>query len=471
MEFNTDNVEQFIVKSLLNSPSYARQFIDKLTPNIFSEKYKGIIAGIAAYYRKAYQIPSCIILEQMILPKVYKGDQEKIDAAIQEIENINTIQVDQSEMNQFLAEETKKFVKNRRVMNAIGQVVDLLGSNEDHEKIVSILDDAYRINFDDSLGIEYFEDLEGRLQRSQATTRPISTGLPKFDEFIGGGYRRKALFLFAAPSNGGKSIFLNNAAVDMVLAGYNVVYVTLELPEDYMAQRTDAKFAGISMNTINADPQEAIRKVITKRDYIRKQGKKLGAFYYKEYSPNSVSCLDLRALLKNLEVKKGFKPDFIIVDYLKLLKPVGKVYGDNLYSKLCTVSEELRSLAFEYDACVLSASQTGRQSYGSATIGMEHIADSIGVVQSCDVMVSIATNETLHKESLVVINIAKSRFSKNNQTLMMKLDTEYMRLVEVEDTRNKPDPREKLVKTEKAASKKDSSNGGDFADLDIKPEL
>lgn len=447
MTVDNKNIEILILKCLFENDLYARKFIETLKPEIFSTQFKNIVTSIQAYYKKYHKIASIDVLIKAVLPKYLKGDEEKINDSIKELDDIRAVNIDYKEIEDFINEETKKYIKTQRIMQAMVKAIELVGDPSKQDQIISLLDDAYKVTFDDSFGIEYFEDLEQRLERSKEVSKPIPSGLKTFDDQIGGGYRRDSLVIFAAAANTGKTLFLNDAAVNMMLKGYNVLYLSLELSQDYIAQRSDAKFAETNMNSINASPEAAIKKAIQRRDILKKNGKKVGSLYYKDYPPNSVSCNEIRALIKNLDSKKGFKPDFIIIDYLKLLRPQGKTYGDNLYSKLGTVCEELRGLAREYNAVVLTAAQTGRQSYGSTSIGMEDVGDSIAIPQTADVLVTLARDTTLDTQNLILVTVVKSRFSKNNTgTFTITADYDYMRLVDNNSFKSHNDYKKKEVK-------------------------
>lgn len=429
MSFETDKIEFYIVQSLLKSDVYLRNYASKINSDLFSEKLKNVVKGVLLFYKKNGKAPPTTLLEDVILPKICKDSD--LDAAKESLDVSLSIDVPVEDIKKFMDDETRKFIKNRTIMNAFVKCVDLL-EQQDHDKIVAIMESAFRLDFDDSMGLDYFEDLELRQERCDQISETISTGLPTLDRLIGGGYRRKSLFVFAGPANVGKSLVLNDAASSLALAGYNVLYLTLELSEDYISQRTDAKFADVSMNLINVSPAEAIKKAIARREVMKSEGKKLGKLIYKEYAPNSISCNDVRGLLKTLELKKEFNPDFIIVDYLKLLKPSGKLLADNMYGKLGAVCEELRALAMEYNCCILSASQTGRQSYNSSSIGMEDVADSIAISQTADVLITLIRTAATNAENIMKLSLAKSRFSKNEGSFDATIDYDHMRLVDTQ---------------------------------------
>lgn len=431
MDHDIDKIEFYIVKSLIESQTFCQKFNSKIRSDLFSSKAQDIIKGVLGFFNKYGKPPTYSILKDKVLPQVCKKTQNDISDSIGYLKSVKTLEFNYGEQSEWLGEETKKFIKTRRIMNAIVSCVDLIEKHK-HDEVVSVMEDAFQVNFDESLGCEYFEGLEDRLERSSIQEEVITTGLRELDNRIGGGYRRKSMFVFAGPSNVGKTLVLNDAASTLCMQGYNVLYLSMELSEDYIQKRTDAKFANVPINEINVNPQFAIKKAIAKRNELKKKNVKLGKLFYKEYAPNSICSNDIKALLKNLEVKDGFYPDFIVVDYLGLVRPNGKVFSDNTYGKIKTVCEELRALAVVYNACVMSAVQTNRNSYGQSSIGMQDVSDSIGIAQTADVLVTMARPADLDEENSMLINISKSRFSRNGGTFMVGVCYEYMKLVDID---------------------------------------
>lgn len=429
VEHDFDAIEYYIIKCLLSSDMFCRSYIDKLTNEVFSPKSQDLLRGVRAFFKKYNRAPSPKILEDKVLPTVCKRSDKRCRQAMDVLTNAMTLDVDVATEYDWICDETKKFIKTKRIINAVVEVTDLIQEHK-HDEILATMEEAFQISFDESIGIEYFSGLEDRLSRADIRDEIIPTGYKSLDERIGGGYRRKAMFVFAGASNVGKTLVLNDAASTLAFEGHNVLYLSLELSEDYIQQRTDSKFANVPIEEVNVDPAEAIRKAIARRDRLASEGKKVGKLMYKEYAPNAISANDIRVLLKNLEVHGNFKPDFIIVDYLKLVRPNGKVFSDNTYGKIVTVCEELRALAFEYNACLLSAAQTGRQSYGQTTVGMEDISDSIGIAQTVDVLVTLARNSELDADDSIIISIAKSRFSRNGGSFFARVNYKYMKIID-----------------------------------------
>lgn len=428
MSFEENQIEFMIINSLLTNDLYLRNYVNKFDKSLFSPSCAIIYKIIEIHFKKYSCIATPRVISDVYLPKAVKNDVER-----EKIKNVlDTCTVVPEVLGSeyaVLIEETKKFIKKRRIMNCVIECFQKIEEGKE-EEVEQIYEEAFKFDFDETLGIEYWQDLEARKLRSSIKDDVISTGIPSLDRLIGGGYRRKGLFIWAGPANSGKTLFLNDAATSVMMNGYNVVYFTLELPEDYITKRTDAKIAGVNMKDIYEDPMAAIDKAIIKRDSIKKNNKKVGQLYYKEYSPGTISCNDIRGYLKTLEIKKNFKPDFIVIDYIGNLKPNGKSFADNTYGVMKTISEEVRTLGFEYDACTITATQTGRQSFGRNDIGMADVSDSIGIAQTADVMITISRTKELDAAQDAILTAVKSRFSKNGSCTIVHVDYNNMKIVD-----------------------------------------
>lgn len=432
MNIKPEKIEYYIVKMMLESDLFIRTYANKMAPEMFSNDLKTIIIGILAFYKKTNKTVKVNILEDLIIPKICKDKDYEVEIAKEQLQKVLALDSDSNDLFTSLKEDIENFIKTRKFILAWAKASPLLDEQK-HDEARTIIEDAFKVTFDESMGLDYWEDLEKRSARSNDIKETMTTSLPTLDKYIGGGYRRKALFVFAGPPNVGKSLVLNDAASSLSLNGFNVLYLSLELSEDYISQRTDAKIGNCSMNSINLSPEDAIKTVIAKRNILKKNNKKIGKLIYKDYSPNSISCNDIKCFIKNWELKNDLKFDFIVVDYLKLIKANGKVYGDNLYNKLGTVCEELRDIARTFNVCVISASQTDRQSMNSDSIKMSNISDSIAIVQTADVLVTLARDETLNAQNLMLVSVVKSRFSKNNSQFTARIDYDYMRLIDMGD--------------------------------------
>lgn len=428
MSFEESKIELTIISSLINNDLYLRTYVSKFDHKLFSPVCSQIYKIIAAHFKKYSSMPTLRVIDDIYLPKAIKNEveREKVHDVLQTCSTIPEIKGNEYDV---LVEETKKFIKKRKIMNCVIECFQKIEEGKE-EEVEEIYEEAFKFDFDDSLGIEYWQDLEARKIRSSVKDEVITTGIPSLDKLIGGGYRRKGMFIWAGPANSGKTLFLNDAATSVMMSGFNVVYFTLELPEDYITKRTDAKIAGVNMHDIYLNPMAAIDKAIAKRDVNKKNKKNVGQLYYKEYSPGTISCNDIRGYLKTLEIKKNFKPDFIVIDYIGNLKPNGKAFADNTYGIMKTISEEVRTLGFEYNSCIITATQTGRQSFGRNDVGMADVSDSIGIAQTADVMITISRTKELDAAQDAILTVAKSRYSKNGSCTIIHVDYNNMKIVD-----------------------------------------
>lgn len=434
MQYTHDKatLEPFILKMMLENTTFLTTYGSKLSENIFSEEYKKIVKSILHFYKNNKIHPNRTIMEKMYVPKMCNDDEVETTKTLSLLTDLYKLDISHEDITASLRTEIGSFIQERHILNRIVSAYTELTTNKNKDACLSILKEAFTTQVDESLGLDYFPDLEARgIRMAQLEDPFIPTGMASMDELIGGGYRKKALYVFAGPANSGKSLILNDAAVNLVTRGFNVLYVCLELSEDYVAQRTDAKFGEISMNQLNLNPVDGINKALVKYKAQKESGKKIGTLWYKEWAPNAAKYTDIVSLMKNVETKKNMKFDFVIVDYLRLLNCAGKVYGDSMYSKLTIICEEVRRLAMEENVCVLSASQTNRESYGSSAPGMENLSDSIGIAQTADCIITIGRDASLDKEDMVLLSVAKSRFSKRGTQFIVKADYDFMRLVDI----------------------------------------
>ncbi len=433
MQYTHDKatLEPFILKMMLENATFLTTYGSKLSSSIFSEEYKKLSACILHFYKEKKTNPNRTILEKVYLPKLYEDEEERVKA-LSMLSDLYKLDVSHNDITTALRTEIGSFIQERHILNKLVAAYSELTTNKNKDACLTILKEAFNTQVDESLGLDYFPDLEARgIRMAQLEDPFIPTGMESMDALIGAGYRKKALYVFAGPANSGKSLILNDAAVNLVTRGFNVLYVCLELSEDYVAQRTDAKFGEISMNQLNLNPVDGINKALAKYKAQQESGKKIGTLWYKEWAPNAAKYTDIVSLMKNVESKKNMKFDFVIIDYLRLLNCAGKVYGDSMYSKLTIICEEVRRLAMEENVCVLSASQTNRESYGSSAPGMENLSDSIGIAQTADCIITIGRDASLDKEDMVLLSVAKSRFSKRGTQFIVKADYDFMRLIDI----------------------------------------
>lgn len=304
----------------------------------------------------------------------------------------------------YVADEVESFCRNRAMTEAILMGPELLKKG-DFGKILSVLKDATTVGLQKDLGIDYFEDPEMRLKRSLIDEPKISTGIPELDAAIGGGIGRQELLLFAANSGGGKSMTMLNVGKNLLTQGYNGIYVSLEMSETLVSKRLDSMITRIA--------QENLLKEMSKAaSVIENNASKMGKFRIKRMPENRTNINTIRSYLQQLEQSTGFIPDFIIVDYIDIMGTTMNVSYENLFVKDKYVTEEVRSLGFDFNCMMISASQLNRAAIESDKLNHAHIQGGISKIQTSDYVVAIKQDDLMRSTGEIVFEILKSRNSR-----------------------------------------------------------
>ena len=314
----------------------------------------------------------------------------------------------------WLMNEFENFSRHKGLERAILQSADLLEKGE-YGPVEKLIKDAIQISLNKDMGTDYFEDPRERLSKLKDGNGQISTGWPSIDRKLYGGFNRGELNIFCAGSGGGKSLFLANLGVNWALQGLNVLYLTFELSEGLVAMRLDSMMTGIGTREIfkSLDDVELKVKMI---------GKKSGNLQVK-YMPSGKNCNDIRAYLKEYQVKKGVKPDVILIDYLDLMMPLSvKVSPSDLFVKDKYVSEEIRNLAMETQCITVTASQLNRSAVEEVEFDHSHISGGLSKIMTADNVIGIFTSRAMKERGRYQIQFMKTRSSSG---VGQKVDLEF----------------------------------------------
>jgi archaellum biogenesis ATPase FlaH len=314
----------------------------------------------------------------------------------------------------WLMNEFESFSRHKGLERAIIESSDLLESG-DYGPVEKLIKDAIQISLNKDMGTDYFEDPRARLTKLKDGNGQISTGWPSIDKKLYGGFNRGELNIFCAGSGGGKSLFLANLGVNWALAGLNVLYLTFELAEGLVGMRLDSMMTGITTREIfkNIDDVELKVKML---------GKKSGNMQVK-YMPSGKNCNDIRAYLKEYQVKKGCKPDVILIDYLDLMMPLSvKVSPSDLFVKDKYVSEEIRNLAMETQCITVTASQLNRSAVEEIEFDHSHISGGLSKIMTADNVIGIFTSRAMKERGRYQIQFMKTRSSSG---VGQKVDLEF----------------------------------------------
>jgi replicative DNA helicase len=340
-------------------------------------------------------------------------------------------------------EEFEKFTRRQELERAILKSADLLEKG-DYNPVEKLIKDAVQISLTKDMGTDYFDDPKGRLEAIKASNGQVSTGWPMLDRLLYGGFNRGELQIFAGGSGSGKSLFMQNLAVNWAMSGMNGVYVTLELSEGLCSMRMD------SMMT-NTNSKEIFKRIEEVEMKVKLAGKQAGQLRIK-YMPAQSNVNDMRAYMKELEIQTGKRADFLCVDYLDLLMPVSaKVSPNDLFVKDKYVSEELRNLAKELDIIFVTASQLNRGAVEEVEFDHSHIAGGLSKINTADNVFGIFTSRAMRERGRYQLQLMKTRSSSGvGQKVDLEFNVDTLRITDLgEDAQqgyNAPQPPLKDVK-------------------------
>jgi archaellum biogenesis ATPase FlaH len=328
--------------------------------------------------------------------------------------------INESHNDWFLA-EFEGFTKRQELERAILKSADLLEKGE-YEPVEKIIKDAVQISLTKDMGTDYFEDPRARLMALKDNNGQISTGWPAMDRKLFGGMNKGELNIFAGGSGSGKSLFMQNLAVNWVTQGLNGVYLTLELSEGLSAMRIDSMLTNVST-------KEVFKDLDTVEMKVKMTGKKAGNLQIK-YMPAQSNVNDIRAYLKELQIKNNWNVDFLLIDYLDLLMPVSaKVSPSDLFVKDKYVSEELRNLAKELDCVFVTASQLNRGAVDEIEFDHSHISGGLSKINTADNVFGIFTSRAMRERGRYQIQLMKTRSSSGvGQKIDLEFDIESLRI-------------------------------------------
>ena len=347
---------------------------------------------------------------------------------------VTTLVLTEQSNADWLLVETEKFCKDKAVYNAILQSIGVMegrDKNISKDGIPSLLQDALGVCFDASVGHDYFEDASSRFDFYNRAETRIPFDLDYFNKITQGGIPNKTLNIALAGTGVGKSLFMCHMAAGCIGQGKNVLYITLEMAEERIAERIDANLLNASIDQLKNIPKTMFESRITKLN-----GKIHGKLIIKEYPTASAHVGHFKALLSELSLKRTFKPDIIFVDYLNIcsssrFKPGG---GVNSYTYIKAIAEELRGLAVEFNVPIMSATQTTRSGFSNTDVELTDTSESFGLPATADFMFALISTEELEKLNQIMVKQLKNRY--NDPTLykrfMIGIDRAKMRLFDLE---------------------------------------
>lgn len=424
------DTQDIIFQNLFNEDSYARSVLPYLKEDYFTDNsYKVIFNQYKKFFEKYNTSPTVesFIIDLENIGKLSQDDYTDIVGRVTSYKEPDISDRD------WLLDTTESFCSERAVFNAIQSSIKIIsGEDENNNKgvIPELLSDALAVSFDNSVGHEYLDDAGSRYDKLHEKKTRIPFGLKWMDQITKGGLPNKTLTVFMAHSGGGKSAFLINYACNALLKGKNVLYITLELSEEFVAERIDSNLLKIDIDDLAK---------LEREKYVKLVGgvKKLttGNLIIKEYPMSSAHVGHFRHLLRELKTKKNFIPDIIYVDYLNICASNRAPVGANSYTLVKTISEELRALATEQDCPIVSATQANGRIANASDMSMSDVSESYGLVSTVDLLIALISTEEMQQQGKILGKQLKNRLgeiSKNNKG-MMGVDFAQMTFFDMED--------------------------------------
>jgi len=425
----SDRIERIILRNLFYNEDFTRKALPFIKPEFFTNHNESTLFGeINEFVNKYKNLPT----KETILVELNKRKDLK-EEELTEIKSIVNKLDNQEVELQWLLDTTEKFCKDRAVHNAVLegiQILDGKDKKQNPEAIPSILSQALAVSFDNHIGHDYIDDAEARFEFYHKREKRFKFDLNYFNRITKGGVPSKTLNIALAGTGVGKSLFMCHAAANWLTEGKNVLYITLEMAEERIAERVDANLFDVTIDDLHAMPKDMYESKVKKL-----QNKTLGQLIIKEYPTASAHSGHFRALLNELSLKKTFKPDVVFIDYLNICAS-SRFKGGNIssYFYIKAIAEELRGLAVEFDMPIFSATQTTRSGFTSTDIGLEDTAESFGLPATADFMFALISNDELDQLNQLKVKQLKNRFGdpSMNRSFIIGVDRSKMRLFDVE---------------------------------------
>ena len=425
----TNRIEDTILTNLIFNEDYCRKVLPFLKDDYFANRTDKILFDqIYQFVDKYNNLPT---KETLIIELGNRKDitEEEYKAIKQ---TINGLSYEENEL-QWLFDTTEKFCKDKAVNNAVLNGIKILDGKDKKrtpEAIPSILSEALAVSFDNHIGHDYIDDADDRFDWYHRTELRLPFDLQYFNKITKGGVPQKTLNVCLAGTGVGKSLFMCHLAASSILEGKNVLYITLEMAEERIAERIDANLLDVSTDDLHALPKTMFDDRVE-----RLKSKSPGKLIIKEYPTASAHSGHFKALLNELALKKSFKPDVLFIDYLNICAS-SRFKGGNIssYFYIKAIAEELRGLAVEFKLPIFTATQTTRSGFVSTDIGLEDTSESFGLPATADFMFALMTSEELDSLNQMKVKQLKNRYSDPaiNRSFIIGVDRSKMRLYDVE---------------------------------------
>ena len=427
-----ERIERTALSNLIHNEEYTRKVLPFIKEEYFSDRTERLLfTEIYKFVNKYNSLPTkeALSIEINSAKSVNEDEYKKITDVLS---TLNKEPVNQD----WLVETTEKFCKDRAIHNAIlGGIQIIDGKDKKHtpEYLPEMLTSALSVSFDQKDGHDYLQETKERFDFYKKKEERLELDLDYFNKITRGGIPSKTLNICLAGTGVGKTMFMTHLASSILLQGKNVLYITMEMAEERIAERIDANLLNVGMSDLEELPYSMYETKINKL-----QSKTSGKLIIKEYPTASAHTGHFRALVKELALKKSFKPDIVFVDYLNICASARFKAGANVnsYTYIKAIAEELRGMAVENDIPIFSATQTTRGGFVSSDVGLEDTSESFGLPATADFMFALISSEELDDKNQIMVKQLKNRYNDPtvNRKFILGVDRSKMRFYDVEQT-------------------------------------
>jgi len=427
-----ERIETTVLRNLVFNEEYSRKVIPFIQPDYFEQRTEKIIFQEITEFIVKYG--NAITTEALRIELDNRTDLSEME--VRETRDITGSLTDAPVDDAWLLDTTEKWCRDRAIYLALMESISIADGQDqkkNRDAIPSILSDALAVSFDNHIGHDYLVDYEERYESYHRKEDKIPFDLEFFDKITKGGLPNKTLNIALAGTGVGKSLFMCHVASSVLLQGKNVLYITLEMAEEKIAERIDANLLNVPIQDLTDLPKPMFENKVTN---VAK--KTQGSLIIKEYPTASAHSGHFKALLNELSLKKSFRPDIIFIDYLNICaseryRGNGSV---NSYSYIKAIAEELRGLAVEANVPIVSATQTTRSGYGSSDVDLTDTSESFGLPATADLMFALISTEELEQLGQIMVKQLKNRYNDLSiyKRFIVGIDRAKMRLYDCEQT-------------------------------------
>ena len=427
-------IENLILKNLIKNEKFCRATLPYIKADYFSDKVEKAIFRTISKFVDTYNDQPTVESIRVILSESNWLAQEDVDVAVTQLE---TMSEDESTNYDWLMDKTETFCKEKAIHNAVLESIGIIADHKSNKKdkkdkgiIPELLKDALSISFDPTVGHDYDVDAEARYEFYHRKEERIPFDIELLNVITSGGFPKKTLNVLLAGTNVGKSLAMCHFATNNLICGKNVLYITMEMAEERIAERIDANLLDVSLDNL---------KMVSKAQYmnliVKSKERAAGKLIIKEYPTSSANVNHFRHLLNELELKKNFVPDIIYIDYLNICSSSRVKMSNtvNSYILIKSIAEEIRGLAVEFNVPIVTATQTNRTGFSNSDVDLTNTSESFGLPATADFMFALINTEELEKLSQLMVKQLKNRYGdvSKNKKFVIGVDRSKMRLYDI----------------------------------------